>query len=157
MTCQVSALFEDHDQAAAAVRSLQEHQFQERELTVIAKADEATAQELDRYEQSVEREDSRTGVWTGSALGAAVGGYLGLLSMVLIPALPLFIVGGAAVGGLLGKGLGGLGVADQHVGSVEETLRGGGALALVHEPDPKRAQLAQDLLKQHAARSVTVA
>ncbi|HVZ32782.1 MAG TPA: helix-hairpin-helix domain-containing protein [Polyangiaceae bacterium] len=145
MTYNVSALFDNPSHAAEAVRALQGHGFGERELTVITTPGENTDVVSEWEEDSVARGQRRTGGWMGGALGAAVGGYIGLVSMVLIPALPLLILGGAAAGTVAGR-LMGLDLADHQVRDAESVLRAGGALLVVREDDAERAKLARDVL-----------
>lgn len=150
MTHRVNALFEQRDQAAEAVRALRARDFDDRTLTVIARADDLPRGNTEHTDQA----NKTTAAWTGSALGAAVGGYLGLLSMVLVPALPLLVVGGAAVGGAIGS-LTGLGVADRELDAVRETLQGGGVLLVVNEESDERAQLAREVLTKSEAKTVS--
>jgi uncharacterized membrane protein len=148
----VTALFHDRDRAAHALRRLQQQGFGQSELTVVSSVDREVHQDLSERSEQV---DAHGGAWAGTALGAAVGGYLGLLSMVLIPALPLFIVGGAALGGIAGTMLG-LGVGDHQAAQAEELLRSGGALVVVTTENSDRARAAKDLLGQQSARDLSV-
>jgi uncharacterized membrane protein len=148
----VSALYDEREAAAAAVHQLRDHGFGDREVTVVATPDPNDA-EVGQNDEAVSKRDARIGGWGGSALGAAVGGYLGVLSMALIPALPLLVAGGALVGGIAG-GVGGLGVAEKDAHEAESTLRAGGVLVIVRERDDERAHEAIRVLEDSGARTV---
>jgi uncharacterized membrane protein len=150
MTFIISAAFDERDQAAKAVHALRANHFSDRELSVVAAADQHAVAE---HERGTAGRAVRSGVWAGTALGAAVGGYLGLLAMALVPALPLLIVGGAAVGGLAGS-MTGLGVASGNVKEAERVLHAGGALLIVRETDEQRARTALHVLEEAQARTI---
>jgi uncharacterized membrane protein len=155
LTRQLSALFDSHERAAAAVAELRQHHFSERELTVVgpAAADRIDARE--RMGEPGTQPEARHGTWIGSALGAAVGGFFSLVSMALIPAVPIFVVGGAAVVGAIGS-LTGLGVDSQHLQSVESALRAGQVLLLVEQETDERTQEAKDVIERHGPASLTL-
>lgn len=151
----VGAVFDDREQAADAVWSLRQHHFTDQELSVIASPEEEERARgaTEQYLRMARREELRTGAWTGSALGAAVGGYLGLLTMTLLPALPLFVVGFAAIGGFLGGTLG-FGMHERLLREAEHALRSGGVVLLIHEDSKDRSDLAEKLLKEHHAKEI---
>lgn len=156
MTRHVSAVFDNHEQAARAIRTLQEHDFSDREFSVIAKPDDQDGQSEALHQRSLEQENARGGAWTGSVLGAAVAGSVGLVSMALIPAIPLLVVGGAAAGGVAGKLFGGLGLGQHQSKETEAALQAGGVLVVVHQETEERARKAQELLESLPSKGVSV-
>jgi hypothetical protein len=155
MTRHVSAIFEDHQKAADAVRSLREAGFWDREFSVLARSGDTS--EGQSHESRVEEESGKGGAWTGSVLGSAVAGMAGLLSIAAIPAVPLLMVGGAAIGGTAGRVFGRLGVGQEELESMQNDLEHGGVLVVVHQETDERAALARDLLTQARGKSVRVA
>ena len=80
---------------------------------------------------------------------------MGLTAMAMVPtlilAMPFFLVAGALLGGLLGT-MGGLQIAQRDPSKSESALEpGAGALIVVHDEDPNRAQEALDLLRDEGA------
>jgi uncharacterized membrane protein len=148
----VSALFDDRDHAAAAIHALKKEQFAGNQLSVVAKTDHAEAAS---HEHAVSGRDVRSGVWAGSALGAALSGYVAMSTVALVPALPLFVVGGAVIGGMFGS-MTALGVAEKDERDTERTLREGGALVVVREPNEWRARRALEVLEENGARSAAI-
>lgn len=158
MTRHVTALFDRHEEAAEAVRLLKEQKFTDREFTVVAKPDEASADDATGAHVSALNEaNKRGGAWVGSALGAAVGGTVGLLSIALIPAIPLMMVGGAAVGGTAGNLFGDSGIGTEERARIERALQAGGVLIVVEQETDERAQLARELLQRARGRDIATA
>ena len=157
MTRHVSALFDGHEEAASALQLLKQHEFTEREMTVVAKPDDDEADDTAKLQQSATKEaNDKAGTWVGSALGAAVAGTTGLLSMALIPAVPLLMVGGAAMGGGAGKLLGGADLGPKQRELLEQKLRAGGVLIVVHQETEERAKLAEELLGRAHAHDIAI-
>ena len=155
MTRQVTALFDSHDEAAEAVRLLKEHKFSDREFAVVARQEEGSADEAtDARVSALSESKERGGAWVGSALGAALGGTVGLLSIALIPAIPLMMAGGAAVGGGAGSFFGEAGISSEERGKIEGKLREGGVLIVVEQETDERAQLARELLMRARGRDL---
>ena len=154
MTRHVSALFDGHEDAARAIQLLKEHEFTHREMTVIAKPDDSEAE--DRRQGAVQGANGQAGTWVGSALGAAVAGTAGLMSMALIPAVPLLMVGGAAIGGGAGKLFGGAELGPKQREMLETKLRAGGVLVVVHQETEERARIAQELLGRSHGHDIAI-
>jgi uncharacterized membrane protein len=151
----INAVFSTQDQAAHAIEELKTQQgLTERDVTVVATADDAT---LARREQgAVENAQLRGSAWSGTMLGAAIGGAAGVVlsSFALLPAWPLLLVGGAAVGALATKGVH-REVVDQQVNSAKEVLAEGGAIVFVHSDDADALTRAGEILRDAHARSVS--
>jgi hypothetical protein len=156
MTRHITAIFHDHQAAAAAVRSLREHDFGERETSIISKPHKDTGRTLEKLDAELGGPSARAGAWVGGALGAALAGATGLLSVALIPATPLLMVGAAALGGAAGDVFGGLGASQEQLEDMKEALRRGAVLVLVHQETEGRTAEAADLLRRAQADSVRV-
>jgi hypothetical protein len=142
MTHLISAVFETRDDAAQIVRRLKESGFSDREFTVVAGSD--AAQEEGELES--EQQTGRAGAWAGSALGAAVAGSVGLMSMALIPAVPLMMVGGAAAAGAAADAVTRFGSGPLQDEQTQRILRAGGAVIVVDTDTDNRARIARDVL-----------
>lgn len=151
----INAVFSTQDQAAHAIEELKaRHGLTEREVTVVARADAAS---LARREQgAVEEAQLQGSAWSGTMLGAAIGGFAGVIlsSFALLPALPLLVVGGAAIGAIATKGVHSA-VVDQQVGGAKAVLSEGGAIVFVHSDDPNTLMQAGELLRAEHAQSVS--
>jgi hypothetical protein len=142
MTHHISAVFETHDDAAQTVRRLKESGFSDRDFTVVAQSDVQQKEgELENEQQA-----GRGGAWAGSALGAAVAGSVGLLSIALIPAVPLMMVGGAAAAGATADAVTRFGSGPLLNEQTQRILRGGGVVIVVETDADDRASVARDVL-----------
>jgi uncharacterized membrane protein len=151
----INAVFSTQDQAAHAIEELKAQQgLSERDVTVVARADDAS---LVRREQgAVERAQLQGSAWSGTMLGAAIGGFAGVIlsSFAILPALPLLMVGGAALGALATRSVH-HDVVDQQIDSAKAVLADGGAIVFVHSSDPATLTRAGELLRAAHATSVS--
>lgn len=130
-------LFDRYDDAARAVRRLEEAGIPYRDISLVAS--EASTRQIVSMGTT---DDASAGAGTGLAVGAALGGGAGLLAglgAVVIPGLgPMIAAGwlaataagaaaGAAAGGLIGA-LTGAGLSDEDARVTAEGLRRGGTL-----------------------------
>jgi uncharacterized membrane protein len=151
----INAVFSTQDEAAHAIEALKAQQgLTERDVTVVARADNES---LTRREQgAVERAQLQGSAWSGTMLGAAIGGAAGVIlsSFALLPALPLLIVGGAALGAIATKNVN-RGVVDQQIDAAKSVLEDGGAIVFVHSEDPATLTRAGELLRAAHANTVS--
>lgn len=151
----IKAVFATQDEAAHAIERLKAPGgLTENDLTVVARADEAKTV---RYEQgAVTRAEGQGSAWSGTLLGAAIGGAAGvfLTSFAILPALPVLVAGGAAIGALTSKGIN-RSVIDEHVNQAKDVLKEGGAIVFVHSDDPASLSRARELLWSEHAKSVS--
>lgn len=151
----INAVFTTQDQAARAIEELKARQgLTEPDVTVVARADDAS---VTRREQgAVERAQLQGSAWSGTMLGAAIGGFAGVIlsSFALLPALPLLVVGGAAIGAIATKGVHSA-VVDQQIDGAKAVLADGGAIVFVHSSDPDTLSRAGELLRSAHAQSVS--
>ena len=164
MTTTISALYDDYNDTAAAVKELRGSSIPEADISIIAH----NAEEW--------RTDEQTGVandaGTGAGIGAAVGGGVGLLAGLGILAIPyvgplvvggwlLATVEGAMAGGVAGATMGaivgamtasGISVDDANV--YAEGVRRGGALVIARVEDDC-VNMANGILRHY--RSVDIA
>lgn len=151
----INAVFSTQDQAAHAIEELKARQgLDEHEVTVVARADDASLAK--REQGAVERAQLQGSAWSGTMLGAAIGGAAGVIlsSFALLPALPLLIVGGAALGAIATKNVN-RDVVDQQIHAAKSVLEDGGAIVFVHSDDPAKLARAGELLRAADARSVS--
>jgi hypothetical protein len=158
MTHVVTAEFVDRRKAASAVHALKAHHYPANEISVIEHAIEQHMSYGATYKDPELHPRNSPGLWGGTARGIGAGACAGLVAMAFIPtlilALPFFVAGGGLVGALVG-GMGGLGIAQRHK-NPDEARRTGGALIVVRDEDPDRAQEALEVLRETGALSLGV-
>jgi len=159
----LAALFDDYDDAATAVRRLEDAGISYRDISIVSNA--AGNSHIIPLGTT---DDAVAGAGAGATIGAAFGGGAGLLAglgMVTIPGFgPMIAAGwlaaaaagvtaGAAAGGLVGL-LVGTGVNDEEAHVYSEALRRGGTIVMARiEAD--RYEDAQAILAQ--SRAVDIA
>lgn len=138
MIITIVRVYDDHTDAANAVRALQEAGIPERDISILS------------------RDDRLHGAASGAGIGAAVGGVAGLLAglgLVTIPGIgPVAAAGwlattaaGAAAGGWIGGALGVLseaGISGEEAHAIAECLRRGATLVTVRVPEADRDRCA---------------
>jgi hypothetical protein len=131
MIVTIVRLYDHHEDAAKAVRALQEAGVPERDISILC------------------RNDRVHGAATGAEIGAAIGGLAGLvtgLGLVAIPGIgPVAAAGwltatiaGAVAGGWAGGALGVLateGISGEEAHAIAEGLRRGGTLVTARVPE----------------------
>jgi uncharacterized protein (TIGR02271 family) len=163
----IVGMFDDYDEAQAAVHDLMTAGFTQSDISIVA--NNAT----NRFTKDAPGAGTPTssgpnghgmvaGAATGAGEGAIIGGFTGLaasLVTMLIPGIgPIFAVGalaatlggaglGAVGGGVIG-GLTGLGIPKEDAGYYAEGIRRGSTLVTVRADEP-RAEEAADILNRH--------
>ena len=155
----ITGLFDTHDQADRAVRSLKDAGIPGDDISIVANNADGT------YGTDKGDDDVAEGVSTGAGLGAVVGGTGGLLAglgMLAIPGVGPVVAGGwllataigavtgAAVGGAAGGLVGALtdaGIEESDAHVYAEGVRRGGILVTARVDDG-RASAASDILQQ---------
>lgn len=151
----VTGLFDNYDDAAAAVRELEESGIPHSDISIVAN------NSTDWYEG--DRSDAAEDAAGGAGIGAVIGGAGGLLTGLGIMAIPgvgpvvaggwlaataVGALGGAAVGGAAGGIIGALtdsGVSERDAHVYAEGVRRGGTLVTARVDDQLAAQ-AQTIL-----------
>lgn len=155
----VVGVFRSESEAERAVGSLRENGFRDQEISIIAK-DKGNNRQGNRGEGTTMRED---GISDGLASGAAWGGLAGLAlgaGALAIPGLgPIVAAGpiaaaltGAATGGLAG-GLIDWGIPEETGRQLQEEVRRGKILAILHCSDDK-VNKAANILRENGATNV---
>ena len=138
MNVPIVRLYDHHDDAANAVRALQEAGVPERDISILCRSDRVH------------------GAATGAEIGAAVGGLAGLLTglgLIPIPGIgPVVAAGwlaatavGAAAGGWAGGALGVLataGISGEEAHAIAEGLRRGGTMVTARVPEAEKDRYA---------------
>ena len=160
MTVTISRLYNNYDDARAAVRNLESAGIAHNDISIIAsnadnwygddrKADSYPDRDLDG------KDDRAEGAGAGAGIGATVGGAAGLLAGLGIMAIPgvgpvvaagwlAATLAGAAAGGLTGGVVGALtqaGVSKEDADIYAEGLRRGGAVVSARVPDRDASRL----------------
>jgi hypothetical protein len=174
MTRNVVALYDNFEDANAAVRDLVDQGFRREEISFMA-ADQRTQRGAvtgtdetvtpPAAEDSTARADDASGAGIGAGIGAAVGGLAGVLiglGALVIPGIgPVIAAGplatvlaglagagaGAVAGGVLGA-LVDLGIPEETAGYYAEGVRRGGTLVSVRVED-QYTDKALDILNRH--------
>jgi hypothetical protein len=135
----VTALFDDYDDAATAVRRLEDAGISYRDISIVSNA-AGNSQTI----PIGNTDDAAAGAGAGATVGAALGGGAGLLAGLGLVAIPGFgpviaagwlvaavagVTAGAAAGGLVGV-LVGAGVSDEDARVYSEGLSRGGTLVI---------------------------
>jgi hypothetical protein len=129
-------LYDDHADAAKAVRALRDAGVPDQDISILS------------------RDERVHGAATGAEIGAAVGGIVGLLTglgLIVIPGIgPALAAGwlattlaGAAAGGWVGGALGALtetGISGEEAHAIAEGLRRGGTVVTARVPQPDRGR-----------------
>jgi hypothetical protein len=165
MTVTISRLYNNHDDARAAVRDLESAGVAHNDISIIASnADNWYSEDrtADAYpDRDLDGKDDRSeAAGVGAGIGAAAGGAAGLLAGLGILAIPgvgpvvaagwlAATLAGAAAGGLTGGIVGALteaGVSKEDADIYAEGLRRGGAVvsARVADRDASRLQAIMD-------------
>jgi uncharacterized membrane protein len=160
----VVALFADHQQAEAAIRSLQRNGFDMKKLSIIGR-DYLTEEHVLGYVSS----GDRMSYW--GRFGALWGGLWGLLvgsAMLLFPGVGhvvmlgpvatalLNLAGGAALGGgagALGGALASIGIAPDAVVKYESAIRAG-QFAVIANGTAQEVETAKSVLRQSAPQEL---
>lgn len=154
----VVAIFDTFESAQAAIHSLDENQYPADQVSLVANSvkQEVASTIPMQYGDEANRD---------AAIGAGMGGLLGLLlgtPLLAIPGIGLMLIAGplaagltgAIVGGFLGS-LAGWGVHEDHVADYEEAVRTGKFLIVAHG-DPLQVDHAKHLLQKTESKSVTL-
>jgi hypothetical protein len=152
----ITGLFDTHDQADRAVRSLKDAGIASDDISIVANGADGVA--------ATDGDDVAEGAGAGAGIGAAVGGAGGLLTglgMLAIPGIGPVVAGGwllstvvgAAAGAVVGGATGGLigaltdaGVDERDAHVYAEGVRRGGVLVTARV-DEDRADVAQGILQ----------
>ncbi|WP_424812893.1 hypothetical protein [Roseococcus sp. YIM B11640] len=144
----ISRLFDNHDDALAAVRDLEAAGFSAADIGI------AAANEDNRYTSVADKEEAKSGAGVGATVGTLVGGGAGLaaaLGALAIPGFgPIVAAGvlaatltgagaGAAAGGIIGS-LTGLGISESEAHVYAEGIRRGGSLVTVKIDDSRELE-----------------
>jgi hypothetical protein len=157
MTVTISRLYNNYDDAKAAVANLEAAGVAHNDVSILASnADNWYSDNKVSTDRDLDRKDDRVeAAGAGSGVGAAVGGVAGLLAGLGIMAIPgvgpvvaagwlVSTLAGAAAGGAAGGALGALtqaGVSNEDAEVYAEGLRRGGAVVSARVPDRDAARL----------------
>jgi hypothetical protein len=169
MTRNVVALYDNFEDANAAVRDLVDQGFQREEISFMAadksRMQRSTLTDVDEGVDSTVVADDASGAGVGAGVGAAVGGLAGVLiglGALAIPGIgPIIAAGplatvlaglagagaGAVAGGILGA-LVDMGVPEETAGYYAEGVRRGGTLVSVRVDD-QYTDKALNILNRH--------
>jgi hypothetical protein len=154
MTVTISRLYNNHEDARAAVRALEDAGVAQGDISILASnADNwySPDREIDTYpDRDLDgRDDRAEAAGAGAGVGATVGGTAGLLAGLGLSAIPgvgpvvaagwlVATLAGAAAGGATGSIIGALtqaGVGKEEADVYAEGLRRGGAVVSARVPD----------------------
>jgi hypothetical protein len=172
MTVTISRLYNNHEDARAAVRTLEDAGVAHGDISILASnADNwySPDRKVDTYpDRDLDgRDDRAEAAGTGAGIGAAVGGTAGLLAGLGIMAIPgigpvvaagwlVATLAGATAGGVTGSVVGALtqaGVGKEEADVYAEGLRRGGAVVSARVPDADGPRL--QAVMDRAAVNVT--
>jgi hypothetical protein len=172
MTVTISRLYNNHEDARAAVRTLEDAGVAHGDISILASnADNwySPDRKVDTYpDRDLDgRDDRAEAAGTGAGIGAAVGGTAGLLAGLGIMAIPgigpvvaagwlVATLAGATAGGVTGSVVGALtqaGVGKEEADVYAEGLRRGGAVVSGRVPDADGPRL--QAVMDRAAVNVT--
>lgn len=164
----VIGLFKDHEEADAALASLEEVGFTRDEIGLLAQR-EAVEEVLDSDREEAAVESAGAGVLGGSALGGLIGLLAGA-SAIVVPGIgPAMAAGawasvagttaagagiGAAYGGLVGA-LIGFGVAEEQTHLYVESVQQGNILMIV-QPKGDHLTRAEEIMQEHGAFAIDI-
>ncbi|MFC7537807.1 hypothetical protein ACFQPG_10590 [Sphingomonas sp. GCM10030256] len=167
----VSAVFDSHSEAEAAVRELRQAGVRDSALSVIAQRNDTGAGEYGDAD-TVEAKEKGEGLLKGALAGGGVGALLGIAALAIPGVGPLAAAGaiaasavpeaaaiGAGVGALTG-GLTGLltkhGVNEEDATYYEERIKSGGVFVSVDTSDAGvSSETAQDILYRSGGHSAS--
>jgi len=180
MAQMTSALFDNREDARRAVHALRDHGVDEKEISVLAMADDGSGKisNLDASER-VDAPGKDDGISTttpgdaekGAAEGAAIGAGLGLaaaLASIFVPGFGFVTAGGAlatAIGGAVAAAVGGavtggvagyladMGVPEHAAHRYSEGIKKGGVLVSVHETDSATPEEIQQIFTKYNGHS----
>ena len=145
MSKTVSALFDHYSEASAAVKDLEAIGIGRDEISIVASNAHG--------QHHAEARSDHTGLGSGTAAGAAIGGAGGLLAglgLLAIPGLgPVVAAAGAATGGIV-DALKNAGHSDEDANFYAEGIRRGGTLVSAKAPEDRIAE-AEAILRRHKA------
>ena len=172
MTVTISRLYNNHEDARAAVRTLEDAGVAHGDISILASnADNwySPDRKVDTYpDRDLDgRDDRAEAAGTGAGIGATVGGTAGLLAGLGIMAIPgigpvvaagwlVATLAGATAGGVTGSVIGALtqaGVGKEEADVYAEGLRRGGAVVSARVPDADGPRL--QAVMDRAAVNVT--
>jgi hypothetical protein len=172
MTVTISRLYNNHEDARVAVRTLEDAGVAHGDISILASnADNwySPDRKVDTYpDRDLDgRDDRAEAAGTGAGIGAAVGGTAGLLAGLGIMAIPgigpvvaagwlVATLAGATAGGVTGSVVGALtqaGVGKEEADVYAEGLRRGGAVVSARVPDADGPRL--QAVMDRAAVNVT--
>jgi uncharacterized membrane protein len=159
MSRTILALYDTHEEAAAAVETLVAAGFDRNDVGLAARDAENNTTPVRRMEADLSNQE-------GAALGAVTGGLAGLtlgLTALLVPGVGTILAAGpltalltSAAGAAVGAVTGGLvaalvniGVPQEHAEYYAESIRQGKSLVSVTLDDETRSDEAEDILRQH--------
>lgn len=152
------ATYNSFEAAQEAVRLLDESKFPSQQISLVANSVHQDLEETLTLQYGDEAE-------TDAALGAGIGGLLGLFTtapLMLIPGFGLMLIGGPIVAGMTGAVVGGLlgslmgwGVHEDHVAQYEQQVREGKFL-VVANGDPFEVDFAKQVLADTGPESIRV-
>lgn len=145
MKTNIVALFDNRDEAQAAVRRLLDAGLDRNDISVVASEDGNKMQTSDiDGDGNIAAEGASAGISSGTLVGGAIGllagiglggvPLLGFLVAGPIAGLLTGAVAGAATGGLVG-GLIGLGIPEHEAHEYSESIKRGGTLVTAHVDD----------------------
>jgi uncharacterized membrane protein len=158
----VLAVFEETDEAIAALNGLRDDGFTADQVSVVAR-DEVTTREMADNSELISEEAGK-GAIVGTLLGGLAGWLIGLSSLAIPgigPVIGAGIIGtalagagiGAAAGGLIGA-LGAYGIPEEDARGYEEDVRQGRVLLTVHAADDAQTQRANTILAETGGQRV---
>ena len=164
----VVGIFENTDNAIAALNELREADFNAEQISVVARDAEATTEISEQTD--LVAEEAGKGALAGTFLGGVAGWLIGISALAIPgigPVIGAGIIGtalagagiGAAAGGLIGA-LGAYGIPEEDARGYEEEVRQGGVLLTAHAGNAEQAAQAQmifDRIGSHRARTYAVA
>ena len=155
----VYCLAASEEQADAILTHLRNLNFQPSEVSILLK---------DTVTKNISvKEDVLRGAEKGGLVGGALGALAGLTTLTIPVLGPILVAGpivaaisGAAVGGVVGGLAGGsgaltrIGIPKDAAPRLEEMLRDGGILIVVHSKDPARRDMALRVFKSSGADEI---
>lgn len=155
----VVAAFDSSRQADAAADALRQAGYGDDDVSIVLQGEGSAPA------QSADQTKSGRGTFAGAAVGALIGGALGLVSLavpgvgeVLPGGAIAAVAGGAIAGGAVAALIGsfaGLGVPTRQAQAHEEAVRSGAVTVTVKTADETKANEVIALLNQHGASSAT--
>lgn len=152
----VYALFQEHDQATAALEEAQRRGCQGENCSILMQED-LLDEELLAMSETAVREGAKKGAIVAGAAGAVVAGLAalpgGLLGFGPLVAAIFGAAWGAAFGGLLG-GISGASDPDKTLRKIEEQVNAGKILIAVETKDEALADACDEVFRSHGGQKV---